>query len=344
MLAACTVFLSSKRIVAADPPVEQAVSRILFGSCIKQEQPMPTLGAMLAHQPQLLIMLGDNIYADTPDMELMRSKYARLGANEQFQRLRAACPVLATWDDHDYGVNDGGADFPQRDAAQQVFLEFWQDPIDSPRRTRPGVYDSRVYGPRGQRLQVILLDTRYFRSPLTQGERRVAGPYLPDDDPAKTLLGAAQWQWLEAQLRVPAEVRVIASSIQCLAEAVGQETWANLPRERERLFQLIRETQAGGVVFLSGDRHWAELSAVREDVPYPLYDLTSSSLNQIHPRGTPSANRHRDLPRTYHRENFGVIEIDWTLDDPTLSLEVRSLDDAVMLQKVLRLSELQPTP
>jgi alkaline phosphatase D len=339
---ACTIALLSKQVIAAEPSSERPVSRILFGSCIKQDQPMPTLGTMLAHHPHLLIMLGDNIYADTQDMELMRAKYARLGANEQFQRLRAVCPVLATWDDHDYGVNDGGAEFPQRDAAQQVFLEFWQDPIDSPRRTRPGVYDSHVYGPAGQRLQVILLDTRYFRSPLQRGERREAGPYVPDDDPTKTMLGEAQWQWLEAQLRQPAEVRLIASSIQCAAEAVGQETWANLPRERERLFDLIGKTDANGVVLISGDRHWAELSAVREVVPYPLYDLTSSSLNQIHPRGTPSPNQNRALDQTYHQENFGVIDIDWAQADPILSLEIHALDDSVKLQKQLRLSELQP--
>jgi alkaline phosphatase D len=189
---------------------------------------------------------------------------------------------------------------------------------------------------------VILLDTRYFRSPLKRGERRIAGPYLPDDDPNKTLLGEAQWQWLETQLRAPTEVRLIVSSIQCLSEAVGQETWSNLPREQERLFRLIDEAQANGVVLLSGDRHWAELSVVRENVPYPLYDLTSSSLNQVHPRGTPSANKNRDLMQTYHRENFGIVEIDWTLDDPTLSLEVRGLDDSIKLQKRIQLTELQP--
>jgi alkaline phosphatase D len=202
------------------------------------------------------------------------------------------------------------------------------------------VYDAPVFGTAGQRVQVILLDTRYFRSPLKRGEKRVGGPWMPDDDPAKTMLGEAQWTWLEEQLRQPAEVRIIASSIQCLAGAAGQETWANLPRERKRLFDLIESTGAAGVLIISGDRHWAELSRIDEAVPYPLYDLTSSSFNQLHPRGTPTENPRRALPQTYHRENFGVIRIDWDQPDPTIVLEIRDLDGNVPLTKTVRLSEL----
>src|SRR5690606_5531844 len=141
------------------------------------------------------------------------------------------------------------------------------------------------------------LDCRYFRSPLKRGSRRVGGSWVPDDDPARTMLGEQQWKWLEEQLRQPAAMQIIGSGIQVLASDAGQETWANLPRERSRLLELIDSTGAEGVLFLSGDRHWSELSRLDEGVPYPLYDLTSSSLNQVHPRGTPTENRHRLLPQ-----------------------------------------------
>jgi alkaline phosphatase D len=105
-------------------------------------------------------------------------------------------------------------------------------------------------------VQVILLDTRFFRSPLKPTDQRNAPGrerYLPDEDPTKTMLGEAQWAWLADRLREPAEVRLIVSSVQVLAEGHGWERWGNFPRERQRLYDLIRDTGARGVVYLSGD-------------------------------------------------------------------------------------------
>lgn len=337
--------LCTTAVLAGEGDTEVAIERVLFGSCIQQDRPMPILRTMLEHEPQMLILLGDNIYADTEDMEVMRDKYERLSQNADFRALQRATPrLLVTWDDHDYGVNDGGRDYPARLESEEVFLDFWKVPADSPRRAREGIYDAAVYGPVGRRLQVILLDTRFFRSPLKRGEQRIGGPYLPDDDPAKTMLGEAQWQWLAEQLRQPAELRIIASSIQFVASDAGQETWSNLPLERQRLIELISQSGAGGVLIISGDRHWAELSVLESDVPYPLYDLTSSSFNQKHPRGTPTENRHRALDTTFHHENFGAIHIDWSQSDPQIQLEIRDLEDSLQLDFQLRLSHLQPSP
>lgn len=155
------------------------------------------------------------------------------------------------------------------------------------------------------------------------------------------MLGDAQWKWLEEQLRRPANLRVIASGIQVVAEAAGQETWANLPHQQTRLFDLIESTAASGVIFVSGDRHWAEISIATDGVAYPLLDATSSSFNQKHARGTPTRNRFRAIERTFHEENFGVISIDWDVSDPTVTIEVRDLVGKTQLQKRLRLSELQ---
>ena len=323
------------------PPDAPPVSRILFGSCVKQDRPKPIFATIIAQRPQLFLFLGDNIYADTTDMALMRAKYARLKRDAGFSQLLTTCPVLATWDDHDYGANDAGADYSKRAASQRIFVDFWGDGVDSPRRARSGVYTAHRYGPPGNRLQVILLDTRYFRGPLAKGKRRVGGPYVPSADKNITMLGPAQWQWLERQLRLPAQVRIVASSIQCVAESAGQETWSNLPHERQRLFDLITRTKAGGVLIVSGDRHWAELSVATASTAYPIYDLTSSSFNQLHPRGTPTANRYRAEPTTYHRENFGAIEIDWQRDDPLITLRVQDLRGEIKIEKSLNLSALR---
>ncbi len=323
---------------------KKPLQRIAFGSCAGQDQPQPIWEPIVGNKPDLFLFVGDNIYGDTEDMQVMRDKYARLGAQPGYKKLTATCPVLATWDDHDYGVNDGGAEYPKRRESQQVFLDFFGEPKNSPRRSREGVYDARVYGPPGKQVQIILLDTRYHRGPLKrrEPENRALGPYVPNPDPAVTVLGDAQWRWLEAQLRVPAEVRIIASSIQVVPEDHGWEKWMNFPHERERLFNLIRGTKAAGVLFISGDRHLAELSMMDGGVGYPLYDLTSSALNRSAQRWRPyETNRHRVGTMNWG-DNFGLISIDWERQDPQISLQIRDVDGDITLQRKIYLSTLQP--
>lgn len=328
-----------------------AITRIAFGSCHDMKVPkltIPLVGkrldiwdAIRGTKPDVMVMLGDNVYAKTTDMEVMWGEYAKLGADEGFKRLRASVPILATWDDNDYGYSDVGTEYPKKSQSQAIFLEFFGVPKTSPRWGREGVYDAGVVGPLGRRVQFILLDTRYFRSPLVKraaGEPAPpvdrAGPYVPTRDTTTTLLGEAQWKWLEQQLREPAEVRILGSSIQVVAEEHGYEKWANFPHERERLFRLIRETGAKNVVILSGDRHHAEISRLDDAVGYPLYDVTSSSLNK--PRMfTIEANRHR-VGEMYFQSNFGLITINWEAKPAKMLLEIRnSSGEPVLSQQMM---------
>src|SRR3954447_19771 len=99
---------------------EQLVlTRIAFGSCARQDKPQPIWEAIVAAKPQLFLSLGDNIYGDTQDMAVMKKKYDQVAAIPVFQKLKQTCPILAAWDDHDYGVNDGGAEYPKKDESQQ---------------------------------------------------------------------------------------------------------------------------------------------------------------------------------------------------------------------------------
>lgn len=342
----------------AQPADDTPLSRIAFGSCARQDRPQPIWDAVVETQPQRFVFLGDNIYADTEDMDVMRAKYALLAKQPGFQKLKKTCPVLATWDDHDYGANDAGAEYPKKREAQQVFLDFFQVPRDDPRRGREGVYFSQTFGPKGKRVQLILLDGRYFRSPLKKnypvGEpgEGYRGKYRPNTKRSATMLGDAQWGWLAEQLKAPADLRIIGSGIQVVADEHGSETWGNFPRERQRLFRLIRETGANGVVFLSGDRHLAEISRLpakhADGVGYPLFDVTSSSLN------APSGNFTRAGVRfaneinsyrvglTYFEVNFGNVLIDWEPSEPVVRLQVRDEKGGVVLQRRVRLSELRP--
>lgn len=329
---------------------EKPLSRILFGSCARQDSPQPIWESIVAARPDLFVLLGDNIYGDSEDVGVLRKKYNQLGAKPGFKKLRATCPLLATWDDHDYGANDAGAEYPSKAASQKLFNDFFDVPQDSPRRQRKGIYAAHMFGPRGQRVQVVLLDTRYFRSPLRawrQGQRpKGRGPYRPHEADRKdvTILGAAQWRWLEEQLQQPADVRIIASSIQVVAREHGWETWGNFPAERQRLFDLLAKTRAGSVIFISGDRHHGEISRIDGDesgVGYPLYDVTSSSLNQPGSGANKhEPNRHR-LGENYLPINFGSIVIDWSKSQPAIALSIHDGQGKTVRQQATTLAQLQ---
>ena len=308
---------------ASTPADNTTISRIAFGSCINQAHPQVIALAIQAYQPDLFVFLGDNVYGDiegdTVD-NLVRA-YERQSQNADFARLLATPRVLAIWDDHDYGVNDGGADFALKRQSEALFLDFWKVPAEDPRRAREGIYSEISFGPQGRKIQFILLDTRYFRSllrptdePGVRGKER----YLPDRSPDKTMLGAMQWQWLEETLLEPVDLRVIASSIQVVADAHGYERWGNLPIERQRLLDLIAEANDTPTIVISGDRHVAAIYRVPLSNEGDLWEVTSSSLNR--PRVDGNEQGPYQIGPGYGFENFGTIEIDWQAGRATLAI------------------------
>src|SRR5215475_13058805 len=182
------------------------LARIAFGSCADQAKPQPIWDSILAYHPDLFIFAGDNVYGDfnSADADNLRRAYELAGTIPGYVKLRQTVDHLAVWDDHDYGINDGGGDFPHKTVSKQLFLDFWKVPPDDIRRTRDGIYDAHVIGPPGMRVQVILLDLRWFRSPLKPSDQRGAPGkerYIPDPDATKTMLGTTQWDWLADRLQ-----------------------------------------------------------------------------------------------------------------------------------------------
>jgi len=309
---------------------DAVVTRVAFGSCSHQTKPQPIWSAVQAADPDLFLFMGDNVYGDVKGADLaeLSGAYRALANIDGLNSLRKQVPVLAVWDDHDYGRNDAGADFPYRDQSKALFLEAWDVARDDPRRDRAGLYHHKIVGPKGRRLQIIMLDTRYFRSPLTRKTHAGSGHsgYVADLDPAKTMLGADQWQWLEQVLKEPAEIRLIVSSIQVLAQGHHFEKWDNLPRERQRLFELIKRTGAKGILLLSGDRHFSAFYRVSQVANYPLIEVTASSLNLPFRTKNP-ASAHRISP-SVGIANFGLLTIDWLAQ--RLALDIRDVDNRVV--------------
>ncbi|MCP4308268.1 MAG: alkaline phosphatase family protein [bacterium] len=333
---------------------ENPLQRIAFGSCAQQWLPQPVWDAIAETDPDLFLFLGDAIYGDwdgetvfEPTPETLKRDWNRLAEVPEFSRFRKSVPILATWDNHDYGKHDGGAEFELKEESKRLFLDFFGEPAESARRRREGIYDSQVFGPLGKRVQIILLDTRTFKSPYIKDERSkeekaalgIRGQYLPNTDPSATLLGAAQWRWLEAELTRDAELRLIASSTQVVADEKAMEEWGNFPLERLRLFDLIADVP--GVLIVSGNVHFAELSRY-DDGPYPIYDFSSSGLTHSTPPYAELRNQAR-IAGPFTEFNFGLVEIDWEAPTgPQIRLVAFGSDGQTAFETAFSVEELSP--
>ena len=317
------------------PASDAVLTRILVASCNDEEKDSPTLARIADEKADLFLMIGDNVYGDRdgrdyknnqPELDEVRESFAELATRPEFQAVRAKFPMMVAWDDHDMGENDGGKNFPFKNLAERVHETFW-GLEDKDVGQWPGTYYARSFGPEGERVQIIILDTRFFRSDLTPtdeynkpGKER----YMPAPEGSyQDMLGAAQWTWLQNQLQAPADIRLIVSSIQVMPTVHGWEAWSTMPAERQRLFDMIRTTGADGVVFLSGDRHTGFLYEERGVLPYAANELTASSLNVSFASET-SERDARQIGAGYPPENYGVVEIDW--DKKVLSLVLKDDD------------------
>ncbi len=340
--------LSSDHKIKPVESIKAIPMRIAFGSCAKETKKQPILKTIVDRKPDLFIYLGDNVYGDTKDIQVLADKYSKLGNKATFQTLAKNVPLLSVWDDHDYGWNDAGKEYVLKEASKELFMDFWQVPQASPRRKHAGIYGSHSFSDGKHNLQVILLDTRTFRDPLKQNTRadlqrkgdqapQWKNQYQPDDSPDKTLLGVQQWEWLETVLAEPADLRIICSSIQFGHEYNGWESWNNLPKEQKRMVELIKKTKANGVVFISGDVHWGEINR-RDFGTYPLFDVTASGLTEQWYNVEPSKFRVGEAVRENH---FGMIQVDWTKKNPYVVMQVVDGEGVVRVANSVPLKSLR---
>jgi len=278
-------------------------------------------------------MLLPFVWIPANNMTALATKYNTQKNNPGYSKLRDKCPVIGTWDDHDYGKNDGGIEYTEKEKAKQIFLEFMDIPSNDDVYKRQGIYNSYTFGPSGKKIKIILLDVRYFRN--------------SSDD----ILGEDQWKWLESEFSTSdAQLHFIGSGSQVLpSDKPWIEKWADFPSDpQSRLFRLINKHKVPGVVLLSGDVHHSEiLRSNCSEIGHPIYEVTASgmthSLNGQFPifgdilLHTLLSSKFRIYADS--KENYGLIKIDW--DKQVMDLQVYGIYGNLLASHAVTFQELQ---
>lgn len=271
--------------------------KIGIGSCLDQDFPQPIWQPIEEENLDYFIFLGDNVYGDSIFENLYKMKRAYSKQKKLLPDFLDQTDIFAIWDDHDYGKNDGGSDYKYKKLAENLFLDFWNVPINDVRRSREGIYFSENKVFFNKKYKLIFLDTRYFRSQL-KGKK---GSYQKNNDESATILGKEQWTWLEKELDSNFDYLFIFSSIQIIPEDHGFEKWSNFPNDRTKLLKILEKYKDRTILF-SGDRHRSGIYKRNG-----IIEITSSSMNK--PGSSFFETDKYLIGETYPQENYSVLKI-----------------------------------
>ena len=285
------LLISSSKFIYAE------TIKIGLGSCLDQDYPQPIWQAIEKEDLNYFIFLGDNVYGDTKYGSLRKMKSAYDRQKKVLPDFLNDISIFSIWDDHDFGINDGGGDYRFKRQAQELYLNFWEITKDDDRSNREGIYFSKNEIFFDKKFKFIFLDTRFFRSKL-KGKK---SNYVENIEPNATILGDAQWTWLENELESGFDFLFIFSSIQIIPKDHRFEKWSNFPNERAKLFELL-EQYIDKTILFSGDRHRAGIYRKNG-----IIEVTSSSMNK--PGSSFSETDSYLIGKTYPQENYGVLEI-----------------------------------
>ena len=306
--------------------------KIAFGSCLDQENPQPIWNSIYKEDIDSFVFLGDNVYGDISSGKLNKMREAYKLQSKMIPSWLFKKNVEMIWDDHDFGENDGGTSYPLKQEAQKLYLDFWKIPNDDIRHQRNGIYANKIIYIDNFIINLILLDTRYFRSDLkkTKGLKPV---YLKNEELNATILGDKQWSWLMEVMKIKSDLTIVATSIQLLPTEHRFEKWSNFPSDHFKLKKLLK-SQSRPIIVISGDRHQG---AIYNDEN--IYEITSSSLNKTI---SSILRRPKELDKymlgeMFAGENYGLITIN--TNKKIIDLEIKDINGNMVLHKKLNLKK-----
>jgi len=318
-----------------DPPT----ITFAFGSCNyvneeKYDRPGKAYGtetdifnAILNQKPDFMVWLGDNTYLRDPDWNTQTGiyhRYTHTRSQANLQPLLGSVPHYAIWDDHDYGSNDADYTFPYKNITEKTFHQFWCNP-NTNQTGDGGVTFTFTWGD----IQFFMLDNRYFRTPNNK---------LTGD---RAIIGKKQEKWLiDAMVSSTATFKIVCIGGQFLNPAAVYENHATYNEEREHILKAIDKEKLEGVLFLTGDRHHAELTKLSREGAYPLYDFTSSPLSAGTHVLKDEGNTAQVEGTLFGEHNFGIIEVSGIRTDRTLTMKLFDKTGKLVWERAVKRSDL----
>lgn len=308
------------KAIKRKPLTSGPLKTICFSSCNREHRDQSFWNNIARMDPDLFIFMGDNIYGDTTNPEVLERKYMELKNNPHYRRFCESIPMIGTWDDHDYGWDNIGKDYPIKEESQQIFCDFFDEPEDSIRRQRDGIYTS--YTLDQGRIKVILLDLRFNRDDPYRWSCRPDGP---------DMMGENQWEWFEQELHEStSEVHLIGSSIGAIGDSLNvTEDWDKFPCSHQRLIEVLERHDPSGLIILSGDKHFAGIFP-RTPGPLgkPMLEVMASGTTHAAPRITHPIIRARFNRREiFLARNYGRLIFNLDNPSPSVRVEIRSMDN-----------------
>ena len=347
-----TVFIDNKKVVL---PYETTFSSkklwqwrenapdfsVAFGSCNYVNEPEvdrlgkgygsehEIFGAIANKNPDIMIWGGDNMYLRESDWDSKTGIYHRSTHSKsikEIQPLLAKTQNFAIWDDHDFGSNDSDRSFYNKYITQKAFKDFWANKMyGSDASQNEGTYSTFSWGD----AQFFMLDDRFFRSP----NDRITGDH--------TMLGTVQFDWLiDALSSSNASFKIIVIGGQVLNSIGDSENYGHYPEEKARLLKEILDNKIKGVLFLTGDRHYAELAKLDRENTYPLYDWTVSPFTS----GVAKERESNPLKvdgSSFYVHNFGIVSFSGEKKDRQMKLSLFDKEGKELWNKVILKKDLE---
>ena len=299
--------------------------RIAFSSCVGRlpEHAAASWGEIAARSDfDLFMMLGDNHYGDTTDLERQRLYYTAHRTNASFRDFTARLPLYGIWDDHDYGPNDSDTTSQGKERSLQAFREFWANPPRAEDQGDPAIY---YHFQRGE-VGFFMLDVRWHRT-----------PNKTPDGPEKTMLGATQLAWLKRNLKAStARIKILASGSEWQSHGSG-DSWSKFGTERDALLAWIEAEKISGVIFISGDRHFAGGYQIRDR----WIEMTSGPLGSTSDRTTKTATFPETFTVFAGPKMWIVLDIDTTTPEPTIGYEIRGTTMGILDRRTFTWKEVE---
>lgn len=306
---------------------------IVLGSCaylfdrhLGEEDSEPQaqiFNSMAQTNPDIVLWMGDNVYLRSPDLSSYSgfvNRYTHTRNHDSVQQLLQCAPNIAIWDDHDFGANNAVGSAPYADIALQAFQTFWANPESSFGREHGSIATTYRY----MDVELFLLDNRTFRQlPAAYGD-------------SAQVFGREQIDWLKENILASfASVKIVVAGGQLLNAYNKFENHSRYPEEHKYLLQTLEQLSKQGVIIVSGDRHFSEITKHMFANGSHLYDCTVSPLTSGAWAEPTDVNPDRVEGSQVTQRNFAVLTITGNYKQRTIRIEYFDVKGKSVFSRIL---------